>query len=143
MCGVSNKAPLPFKGGFQARAQFVNGIPERLEFIGWSWQSQAFVQVFFRDLPGGGYHGLEWSEHATGDDPAKHDGHDSYDGKSDPRLDQKLVQVGCGLRMKLLGKSIGVAGRRGRLWKRFRGSRDRSSNSPRRQDVRQGEQAGA
>jgi hypothetical protein len=100
MCGVGNKAPLPVKGGFQACEKLVNGISESLEFIGWSWQCEAFVQVLLRDLPGGGYHGLERSEHATGDDPAKHDGNDRYDGKGDSRLDQKLVQVGCCLSME-------------------------------------------
>jgi hypothetical protein len=138
MCGVGNKAPLPIKGGFQARKKPVNGIPEILEFVGWSWQSKAFVQVLLRDLPGGGCHDLEWSEHATGDDPAKHDGHDRYDGKGDPRLDQKLAQVGYCLSMEQLGKRLAATcAARGAYW-----NRARASDSPRYQNVRQGEQAG-
>src|SRR6266581_2007335 len=107
--GVGNKAPLRVKGGFQACEKPVNGIPEILELVGWSWQGEAFVQVLLRDLPGGGRHGLEWSEHATGDHPAEHDGNHRHDGKGDPRLDQKLVQVGCCLSTEQLSNRVGAA----------------------------------
>lgn len=61
MRGVGDKAPLRVKGSFQPSEEPVNGVPEILELVGWSWQGEAFVQVLLRDLPGGGRYGLQRS----------------------------------------------------------------------------------
>ena len=56
---------------------------------------ESFVQVVLRDPAGGDSHGPKRPQGPTGHEPSKTYGDHGHDGEGDPRLDEKLVKVGC------------------------------------------------